>query len=59
MHDEIGKRAALKVVHRSLLTPAFNVERVLLEAKVERGRPPQHRRHLRDRDLALMDDRTS
>ncbi|MBL0221020.1 MAG: protein kinase [Myxococcales bacterium] len=34
VHDEIGKRAALKVVHRSLLTPAFNVERVLLEAKV-------------------------
>ncbi len=34
VHDEIGKRAALKVVHRRLLTPAFNVERVMLEAKV-------------------------
>lgn len=34
VHDEIGKRAALKVVHRRLLTPAFNIERVMLEAKV-------------------------
>ncbi|HEY4055046.1 MAG TPA: serine/threonine-protein kinase [Kofleriaceae bacterium] len=34
VHEEIGKRAALKVMHRRLLTPAFNVERVLLEAKV-------------------------
>ncbi len=34
VHEEIGKRAALKVVHRRLLTPAFNIERVMLEAKV-------------------------
>lgn len=34
VHDEIGKRAALKVVHRRLLTPSFNLERVMLEAKV-------------------------
>ena len=34
VHDEIGKRAALKVVHRRLLTPNFNIERVMLEAKV-------------------------
>lgn len=34
VHEEIGKRAALKLVHRRLLTPAFQVERVLLEAKV-------------------------
>lgn len=34
VHEEIGKRAALKLMHRRLLTPAFNVERILLEAKV-------------------------
>ena len=34
VHDEIGKRAALKVVHGRLLTPTFNPERMLLEAKV-------------------------
>lgn len=34
VHDDIGKRAALKVVHRRLLTPSFNIERVMLEAKV-------------------------
>jgi serine/threonine-protein kinase len=34
VHDEIGKRAALKVVHRRLLTPDFNLERVMFEAKV-------------------------
>jgi len=34
VHDEIGKRAALKVVHARLLTPTFNPERMLLEAKV-------------------------
>jgi tRNA A-37 threonylcarbamoyl transferase component Bud32 len=34
VHEEIGKRAALKVVHKQLLTPGFNVERILLEAKV-------------------------
>ncbi len=34
VHEEIGKRAALKVVHRRLLTPGFNIERVMLEAKV-------------------------
>ncbi len=34
IHEEIGKRAALKIVHRKLLTPSFNVDRVLLEAKV-------------------------
>src|SRR5512139_2346166 len=34
VHEEIGKRAALKVVHRRLLCPNFNIERVMLEAKV-------------------------
>ena len=34
VHEEIGKRAALKVVHRRLLTPEFSLERVMLEAKV-------------------------
>lgn len=33
VHEEIGKRAALKVVHRRLM-PGFNCERMLLEAKV-------------------------
>jgi serine/threonine-protein kinase len=33
VHEEIGKRAALKVVHRRLM-PGFNSERMLLEAKV-------------------------
>jgi serine/threonine protein kinase len=34
VHEDIGKRAALKVVHKRLLTPAFNSDRMLLEAKV-------------------------
>lgn len=34
VHEEIGKRAALKVVHGRLLTPGFNSDRMLLEAKV-------------------------
>src|SRR5688572_13081452 len=34
VHEDIGKRAALKIVHRRLLTPAFNIDRVMLEAKV-------------------------
>ncbi len=34
VHDEIGKRAALKVVHQRLLVPGFNSDRMLLEAKV-------------------------
>lgn len=34
VHEEIGKRAALKVVHQRLLVPGFNTERILLEAKV-------------------------
>lgn len=34
VHEEIGKRAALKVVHRRLLVPGFNTERITLEAKV-------------------------
>ncbi|HEX7842693.1 MAG TPA: serine/threonine-protein kinase, partial [Kofleriaceae bacterium] len=33
VHDEIGKRAALKVLHRRLL-PGVNSERMLLEARV-------------------------
>ena len=33
VHDEIGKRAALKVVHRKLM-PGFNSDRMLLEARV-------------------------
>jgi serine/threonine-protein kinase len=33
VHDEIGKRAALKVVHQRLM-PGVNSERMLLEAKV-------------------------
>lgn len=34
VHEEIGKRAALKVVHARLLGPNFNADRMLLEAKV-------------------------
>jgi len=34
VHEEIGKRAALKLVHKRLLTSGFNGERMLLEAKV-------------------------
>jgi serine/threonine protein kinase len=34
VHTEIGKRAALKVVHARLLGPGFNCDRMLLEAKV-------------------------
>ena len=34
VHEEIGKRAALKVVHQRLLGPGFNCDRMLLEAKV-------------------------
>jgi tRNA A-37 threonylcarbamoyl transferase component Bud32 len=34
VHDDIGKRAALKVVHQHLLVPGFNSDRMLLEAKV-------------------------
>jgi len=33
VHEEIGKRAALKVVH-SRLTPSFNPDRMLIEARV-------------------------
>jgi len=33
VHEDIGKRAALKVLHR-LPVPSFNAERMLLEAKV-------------------------
>jgi eukaryotic-like serine/threonine-protein kinase len=33
VHEEIGKRAALKVVHRRLM-PGFNCDRMLLEAQV-------------------------
>jgi serine/threonine protein kinase len=33
VHEEIGKRAALKVVHQRLLA-GFNCDRMLLEAKV-------------------------
>jgi serine/threonine protein kinase len=34
VHEEIGKRAALKVVHQRLLGPGFNSDRMLLEARV-------------------------
>jgi serine/threonine-protein kinase len=34
VHEEIGKRAALKVVHQRLLGPGFNSDRMVLEAKV-------------------------
>jgi len=34
VHEDIGKRAALKVVHKRLLGPSFNSDRMLLEAKV-------------------------
>jgi serine/threonine protein kinase len=34
VHEHIGKRAALKVVHQRLLVPGFNCDRMLLEAKV-------------------------
>ena len=34
MHEEIGKRAALKVMHRRLVTTGVSAERILLEARV-------------------------
>lgn len=34
VHDEIGKRAALKVVHGRLLGTGFNPDRMLVEARV-------------------------
>ncbi len=34
VHDEIGKRAALKVVHSRLLDTGFNPDRMLVEARV-------------------------
>lgn len=34
VHAEIGKRAALKVVHEHVLSPEFPAEKVLLEAQV-------------------------
>jgi serine/threonine protein kinase len=34
VHEAIGKRAALKVLHRSLLALDFNCDRMLLEAQV-------------------------
>ena len=34
VHEAIGKRAALKVVHPRILVPGFNTDRMLLEAKV-------------------------
>jgi serine/threonine-protein kinase len=34
VHEEIGKRAALKVVHSRLVATGFNADRMLLEAKV-------------------------
>ncbi len=34
VHEEIGKRAALKIVHSRLLIPGFNVDRMILEAKL-------------------------
>jgi eukaryotic-like serine/threonine-protein kinase len=34
VHEHIGKRAALKIVHQRLLVPGFNSDRMLLEAKV-------------------------
>ncbi|MDQ3366780.1 MAG: serine/threonine protein kinase [Myxococcota bacterium] len=34
VHEEIGKRAALKIVHARLLGPGFNCDRMLLEARV-------------------------
>jgi len=34
VHEAIGKRAALKVVHPRLLVPGFNTDRMLLEAKI-------------------------
>lgn len=34
VHEGIGKRAALKVVHQRLLVPGFNSDRMLLEARV-------------------------
>src|SRR5262245_43100686 len=34
IHDEIGKRAALKVVHGRLLQPGFCPERMVIEARV-------------------------
>ncbi|MGE3456218.1 MAG: serine/threonine protein kinase [Kofleriaceae bacterium] len=34
VHDDIGKRAALKVVHKRLLARGFNADRLFFEAKV-------------------------
>ncbi|HEX2691412.1 MAG TPA: protein kinase [Kofleriaceae bacterium] len=34
VHEQIGKRAALKVVHQRLLGPGFNSDRMMQEAKV-------------------------
>jgi serine/threonine-protein kinase len=34
VHQAIGKRAALKVVHQRLLVPGFNCDRMVLEAQV-------------------------
>jgi len=34
VHEHIGKRAALKIVHQRLLVPGFNSDRMVLEAKV-------------------------
>src|SRR5512134_2849787 len=34
VHTEIGKRAALKVVHHHVLSETFSAERVMLEAQV-------------------------
>jgi serine/threonine protein kinase len=34
VHETIGKRAALKVVHQRLLVPGFNCDRMVLEARV-------------------------
>lgn len=34
VHEDIGKRAALKVVHQRLLVPGFNSDRMVLEARV-------------------------
>ncbi len=34
VHEEIGKRAALKILHGRLAIPGFNADRMLLEAKL-------------------------
>ena len=60
VHEEIGKRAALKVMHRRLLDARHQRRaHAARGAGRQPGRPPEHRRHLRDRHAARRPARTS